>query len=335
MSDPLWDNTVLVQGAWPSAPENRFKFYNSAPTVTLPTSSNACDLSTEQAKFLTYSHKFDGAGWIEFAWSDNFNLNGKGTAEVYFYFTTVQNCVILYCGQYGTNEPWSIIYENGKFKCTPSSFLSDAVTINANTWYHVALSSDGTNSWWFLDGQLVGSKVGSCFPNAASRLWIGGVSWSGWMKGYVQGVRVTKGVARYTTAFTLPTEAYWVDSDRTTFPTRGLFSPIYRIGRLNPTGSVNYVGYPVLVGRKIVIASGGGSINGTVKKYDGAVTVPLRRRVRLFEQSTGLLIQETWSDAVTGAYSFTGLDKTKDWIVMADDWQKDYCAVAADWLRAE
>lgn len=42
---------------------------------------------------------------------------------------------------------------------------------------------------------------------------------------------------------------------------------------------------------------------GTVKKT-GMPDQPVRRRVRLVEQRTGVLIRETWSDAQTGAYLF-------------------------------
>ena len=44
-------------------------------------------------------------------------------------------------------------------------------------------------------------------------------------------------------------------------------------------------------------------IQGTTKNA-GTPNTPVRRRVRLHDQSTGLPIREVWSDAATGAYSF-------------------------------
>lgn len=39
----------------------------------------------------------------------------------------------------------------------------------------------------------------------------------------------------------------------------------------------------------------------------GTPNTPARRRVRLHHQGTGYLIQETWSDSVTGAYVFENI----------------------------
>ena len=44
-------------------------------------------------------------------------------------------------------------------------------------------------------------------------------------------------------------------------------------------------------------------ITGTTKNT-GTPNTPVRRRVRLHDQSTGRVIREAWSDAATGAYSF-------------------------------
>lgn len=42
-------------------------------------------------------------------------------------------------------------------------------------------------------------------------------------------------------------------------------------------------------------------------KNTGAPNAPVRRRVRLHDQPTGLLVREMWSAAETGVYQFTGL----------------------------
>lgn len=70
----------------------------------------------------------------------------------------------------------------------------------------------------------------------------------------------------------------------------------------------------IAIGGAHVLISGtfdGGEfqIVGTTKNT-GAPPTPVRRRVRLHEQSSGRIVRETWSDATTGAYSFTGLRKT-------------------------
>ena len=63
--------------------------------------------------------------------------------------------------------------------------------------------------------------------------------------------------------------------------------------------------------------SGPGTITGTTKNT-GTPPTPVRRRVRLHEQSSGRIVRETWSDATTGAYSFTGLRLTRYYITGFD-----------------
>jgi hypothetical protein len=46
--------------------------------------------------------------------------------------------------------------------------------------------------------------------------------------------------------------------------------------------------------------AGRGRISGTVKDK-GTPNMPVRRRVRLYQDRDGLLVRETWSDATTGA----------------------------------
>lgn len=47
-------------------------------------------------------------------------------------------------------------------------------------------------------------------------------------------------------------------------------------------------------------------VSGTLSNI-GSPNAPVRRRVRLHEQSTGQLVRETWSAAADGVYAFTGL----------------------------
>jgi hypothetical protein len=64
--------------------------------------------------------------------------------------------------------------------------------------------------------------------------------------------------------------------------------------------------------------SGLGTIAGTAKNIATPANAPVFRRIRLHEQVTGRFVRETWSDATTGAYSFTGLRLTSYYIVGFD-----------------
>jgi chaperone required for assembly of F1-ATPase len=69
--------------------------------------------------------------------------------------------------------------------------------------------------------------------------------------------------------------------------------------------------------------SGPGTITGTTKNTPAT---PVRRRVRLHEQSSGRIVRETWSDATTGAYTFPNLRLTR-YYVTAFDHTGQYAAV--------
>lgn len=72
---------------------------------------------------------------------------------------------------------------------------------------------------------------------------------------------------------------------------------------------------------------GAGRITGSIKITPN---LPIHRRLRLFHEATGILIAEAWSDATTGAYSFTHLDPTQTYTVVGFDYTQAYRAVIAD-----
>jgi hypothetical protein len=88
-------------------------------------------------------------------------------------------------------------------------FLTSSGTYSFNTWYYYALTRSG-NTWrMFIDGvqQASGSFSGS-FNQALGGMRLGYAQWdgtNGYYNGYLDDLRFTKGVARYTTTFTPPT----------------------------------------------------------------------------------------------------------------------------------
>lgn len=82
-------------------------------------------------------------------------------------------------------------------------------------------------------------------------------------------------------------------------------------------------------------ASDGGSyrIRGTVA-ITGSPNVLVRRRVRVFNARTSRCVAETWSDPVTGFYTFNNL-RLQAYFVVAEDYQHNYRAVIADNLTPE
>lgn len=74
-----------------------------------------------------------------------------------------------------------------------------------------------------------------------------------------------------------------------------------------------------------------GTISGTVKTRTApAVTVPTRCQVVLFRDHDHMPLREVLSDAGTGAYSFSGIDKDQSYTVIAFHPTLAYRAVLAD-----
>jgi hypothetical protein len=79
--------------------------------------------------------------------------------------------------------------------------------LTANTWYHIAAVRSGTNLKLFVDGSVVSNTSFSTNLNANNQIFIGKSANTSTkdFSGYIDDLRVTVGVARYTTTFTPPT----------------------------------------------------------------------------------------------------------------------------------
>jgi hypothetical protein len=83
-----------------------------------------------------------------------------------------------------------------------------------NTWQHIEFDRSGTNLYLFVNGTQVATSatIGSNAMNASTQpLFIGAEGNAGTsfgIPGYIDDVRVTKGVARHTANFTAPTAAF-------------------------------------------------------------------------------------------------------------------------------
>lgn len=101
-----------------------------------------------------------------------------------------------------------------QFRNGNSSIIEKTVTppLSAGTWYHIAASRNNNDLKLFVDGNLLGS--GSGFTADLNRINTNGLTIgssrsssnvvSDAYKGYIDDLRITKGVARYTASFARP-----------------------------------------------------------------------------------------------------------------------------------
>lgn len=83
--------------------------------------------------------------------------------------------------------------------------------LTLNTWQHFAFSRQGTTARIFMDGAQVGSGTlsGTLTTNASSvSVGSSAADSSLGLTGWLDEIRITKGVARYTSAFTPPASAF-------------------------------------------------------------------------------------------------------------------------------
>lgn len=92
------------------------------------------------------------------------------------------------------------IFAGGAERCTSTS------AITAGTWVHVAFTRTSGTVRWFINGTL-DATTASVTDNFTATTYYMGYS-SNALIGYMDDVRFTFGVSRYTTTFTPPTVAY-------------------------------------------------------------------------------------------------------------------------------
>ncbi|SFF14726.1 hypothetical protein [Paracidovorax wautersii] len=79
---------------------------------------------------------------------------------------------------------------------------------------------------------------------------------------------------------------------------------------------------------------GAGRVWGTTA-IKGSPDVPVRARVLLLRQRDKLVAREVWSDPVTGAFEFRGIDPSQAWLTLAEDASGNFRPVAASNLTAQ
>ena len=193
--------------------------YDATSKNDLETVGNA-QISTTQSKFGGSSMLFDGTGdWLRAPASPNLDMGtGDLTIEGWFYLTATvavdyrmivsdatngNNYVAIRSG--GTGGQLEVNVNGTSFRLN----LNNTVTIN--TWFHLAVVR--YNGTW--NGFVNGASLGTSAAAAAFNLGnggtfvgrFGGATAYEW-PGYIDDLRITKGIARYTSNFTPPTTAF-------------------------------------------------------------------------------------------------------------------------------
>jgi hypothetical protein len=190
-------------------------------------------ISTARSKFGGSSCHFDGTGdyvdiggtyWTTGAAIDSGDFTIEFWLNIDAWGGDASQCLIT---NYGTNSGgWAFYasnsthqsrwwHHNGSGWVYLNNSTGTRTALSLDTWYHIALTRSGNIFRLFLDGTQEDSMTDSNAMTSSnggshSGIRMGGIN-AGVdypVNGYIDDVRITKGVARYTSNFTAPTTAH-------------------------------------------------------------------------------------------------------------------------------
>jgi YD repeat-containing protein len=204
-------------------------FLDSGPSPKTAVVGGGAQISTAQSRYGGASMKFNGtSSLLTYAHDTTLSLaSGDFTIEASVYINSLAfNNVILQKDQSpGTTFTSYAFYVGaagqlvGGVGTGSGGGYSQWVTsapglITAGQFFHLAFTRQGSVLRLFVNGALVqaaiqtGTPLDGGKPFVIGRYPSGGGTVDGWFNGYIDELRITKGVARYTESFTAPTAAY-------------------------------------------------------------------------------------------------------------------------------
>jgi len=310
-------------------------------------------ISTAQSKFGGASMYFDGDG-------DYLTVPGAGfafgvdnfTLEAWVYLPVVPSgsfaaVVDIRNTDVGSGAVLWMVDSNRTLGYYGATTLRTTAAIALNQWVHVALCRGNGVLRLFIDGVLGASVADTNSIVAPPLAFVGGVFNNGHpaFNGYIDDLRITKGLALYTANFTPPVAPLEVQGIYANVQAQN--PGLHKLAKFDPSLSKpamqsradnlqNRMPYgPWKTPNVVWEFIGRGIVTGTVAEKSTPANTPLHRLVRLHREPDGLFVKATWSDPVTGAYTFTGVRADRKYFVTSFDYTGTYRAVIADNLTPE
>lgn len=260
--DPFWNQTVLAMALNDTGLTD-----TKGHTVTL--NGNVARSAT-QSKFGGYSAAFDGTGdYLDCGFialdADDFTLEG------WFYFSALGTGNRTLFSQYDSAQATRTTFDvrNTKLSIFSGSngAQSGTTTLVTGQWYHIAYVKSGSVCRGYLNGVL--EVTHSTFQTPyATNLWIGSYpsSTTDDFSGYVDDVRVTRGITRYTTNFTAPVAANPTAFNETYDPWIG---NVMLLQHMDNTGLTDVKGHTVTLNGNAARSATQSKFGGYSATFDG------------------------------------------------------------------
>lgn len=158
------------------------------------------------SKFGGSSIYLDGNGdYLSIPDSLNIRLGSSNfTMEGWFWFDGNQDSFSLF--QKATSYQLKSDANRWVFQTPAANIFVASFSLAHSQWLHIALVRNGSTTTLYINGSAYTNGSSADAPDSTSPLQIG--SGEGTFKGYMQDVRITRGIARYTTNFTPPATAH-------------------------------------------------------------------------------------------------------------------------------
>ncbi|MEI6379184.1 MAG: LamG-like jellyroll fold domain-containing protein [Candidatus Falkowbacteria bacterium] len=194
-------------------------FIDSSSVGNVLTNYNSVAYSSAQSLYNGTSGKFNGTNqYLRLPYSSNFNLSsGDWTIDAWFNSNSFASSqAIISKDKNGLNYDWSLLLLNTTTIALYTAGTSQNLTVTVpamvpGQWYHLAYIRSGTSDYIYLNGVSYGSKVMSITNNSQDYITIGCNGWNNpntFFNGYIDELRVSKGIARWTANFTPPSLPY-------------------------------------------------------------------------------------------------------------------------------
>ena len=189
---------------------------NSTHSVTF---AGGAQISTAESKFGGSSLYLNGDSGTKLTISQSSDFDfGTGDFTIEFWIKTSlsnndsQSRRVISFGDNNATRIQIFLSSDGiDFYDTSSVKVDGDIDVADGNWHHVAFTRSGTSLKGFVDGVQSGSTATNStdYDNAAA-LTIGAYASTGLGRvvGYLEDLRITKGLARYTSAFTAPTSGH-------------------------------------------------------------------------------------------------------------------------------
>jgi hypothetical protein len=211
--DPFFSSVVLLLHMDDTNPND---FSNSAHSCSKIGTSR----SSTESKFGGFSFVFSGStSYISYANHADYNFGtGDFTAELWFFPTAADFGMLVESGNspftgtgsiaiaFNANRTVQIGNANGA-----SAIVVGTALLSLNAWHHIVAQRSGTTWTQYIDGVSDGTATSAVNLTATGPMTIGGTSRlaADSCTGYIDELRLTKGVARYSGAsFAVPTAPF-------------------------------------------------------------------------------------------------------------------------------